>query len=159
MQLSPLPPRNNVAPLVIPEDVPVYRLKTACFMEDTFFPEDSVVIMEDTPSRTMQPLNKMAYDKMVKYLTTLDDMGALIEKQSGKRYVPVLPAFLASYDNAHSKKKIMRIDSPEAVPLMGAKKKGQLKARKIESETDAPLSVLGNSRTNLNLSVDDRGVA
>ena len=107
------PPQFAQSPSFIRQDVPVYRLRGACYFQDRFLDAGTVISASGglSPNLDMFPLNKLAYDKVVEFLTQYDEGGEKWAKAENKAFVKKLPAFLAEWEN------INRIARERGIPL------------------------------------------
>ena len=123
--------------LQIPQDIPAYQLKSACFLDDTLYPEDFCLTWPDEPNLEMVPLNDLARKEMKKYVEKLDECGRKAAEKAGKYYNSLADAM----DNARAielqeSKKVGVITGKKQVPLMKANKKNR--GEKVESGFSAP---------------------
>lgn len=71
----------------VPVGTPVYRLLTACYLEDdTVHGEDEEVAYLGVPNEWMEPLNEPAREKMQEYLTHLDQCAERAANAKGRPY-------------------------------------------------------------------------
>jgi hypothetical protein len=124
--------------LQIPQDAPAYQLKSACFLDDTLYPEDFALTWPDEPSLEMTPLNELAREAMAKYIAKLDACGKAAADKLGKHYNSLADAM----DNARAievqeSKKVGIITGKKQVPLMKGNKKNRVE--KVEAGHAAPL--------------------
>jgi len=143
MQLSPLPPQRQ-ATIVIPSDVPVYKIKEGTFFgpDDCLYEEGSIIEYDDEPAMNMEPMNALAEKSMRDYLAKLDALGKAVAEKTGKSYISYSDAF----ENARTlgqqeSNKVRLISGQEIVPLMKANKStSNSKVRKVGAKDDsAPL--------------------
>lgn len=165
MQLSPTPPSRYQAPLVIPEDVPVYRLRSAFFgPDDCLYAEGDVIVLEDEPNQEMIPLNKLAKKNMKAYLEKLDDDGRKVAEKLGRNFVSIADAHenAMALEKEESKRVTLLNGKPKGVPLMGADKKNAAKrVTKLQAEAEAvPMArgkmALANVARAVNGNTDDK---
>lgn len=151
MQLSPVPPQRQ-APLVIPQDRPVYRIKSEKGFfgpDDNLYAEGEIIIFEDEPNPEMEPLNSLAIEKMREYLEKLDAEGRKVAEKTGKAYHNLADAF----DNARTleqqeHKKVQLISgNGQQTPLMRGEKKASGIARVA---LNAPTPQMGSGPLSLN---------
>jgi hypothetical protein len=121
------------APSIIPDDVPVYRVKDGSFFaDDQLFQAGSIIAYEEEPNVEMEPLNKLALEKMQIYLRKLDKLGREKAEKEGKGYTSLEDAFANAYSAAFSEgKKVSLLNGPRETPVMGNKVKRQPKVNKI----------------------------
>lgn len=138
MRLSPLPPRA-AAPVVIPQDAPVYRLTAPFFAEDDHqYMEGEILVFEGEPNQFMEPMNTVAQDKMRAYLTKLDKYGKEAAEKVGRGYTGLTDAFENSLLLGKQEgKRVRSLTAKEATPLMRAKKEVKGIAR-LELKEAAP---------------------
>lgn len=117
MQLYAAPPRN-FSPVVIPSDVPVYRLKGDCYLHDRLVSAGLVIEWDEVPNEEMQPLNAMAKEEYERYLAFLDECGAAKAALDKKSHPSKLKAYKA---HADKRKKGGFVLGEEDAPLMGGK--------------------------------------
>ncbi len=137
MELYSAPPRN-FSPIIIPEDVPVYRLKSNCFFYDREIIAGTVIEWEEVPNTEMQPLNLKAKAEMEKYLDHLDACGEAKAKLDGKSHASLRKTF-----DAQNKKKRSGLHAitEEQTPLMGKTKKDK-HIRVVGADEVDPLDVI-----------------
>ena len=124
-RLSPVPPQPQ-APIVIPQDRPVYRIKGGKFFgpDDHLYEEGAIVAWKDEPNLEMEPLNALAQEKMVAFLKKLDKHGREVAEKTGKAYTSLADAHANAYDLAKQEQKPFEaLNVKKTIPLMGAKKK------------------------------------
>lgn len=142
--LTPMPPRV-MAPVVIPQDVPVYRVKNDKGFfgpDDHLYKEGEMIVFLDTPNPEFEPLNDLARQKMKEYLEFLDEKGMEAAAKAGKSYISLADAFENSYELARQDgQRVRSISAAPSVPLMGAKKKVD-SIRTVAPEGEAP--IMGN---------------
>lgn len=112
-KLYAAPPQFAQSPSFIRQDVPVYRLRSACYFQDRFL-EGGIVINTTghfEPNLEMFPLNKLAYGQVVKFLKRYDEGGAEWSVATKKAFVPKLPAFKNEWENLN------RIARERGIPL------------------------------------------
>ncbi len=140
--LSPTPPQRQ-AHFAIPQDRPVYRAKSAQYLDDELYPEGTVFSWPDEPNLEMEPMNEMATENYMSYIKKLDLLGKKVAEKNGTSY--------QSYEDAHQNAIVMAqeegrrvnvIGEKKQVTLMGAKKKSR--AAKVDLNSDAPL--MGNAK-------------
>lgn len=134
MQLFTAPPVKNFQPTVIPDDVPVYRIKDGKFFaDDELYEPGSIVVWADTPNLEMEPLNALALENMLAYLKLLDQKGMEVARATNTSYVSYEDAFTNSYKLAQQDgKKAILLNGREKVPLMGGKPRRNRRSQKIE---------------------------
>lgn len=157
MQLSPVPPQRQ-APVVIPDDVAVYRVKDGKFFgpDDTLYPEGSILAWDEEPNTEMQPLNDLARTAMKKYLKKLDGHGRDAARAAGKSYTSLADAYENSIVLAQQEgKRVRLLNAVETIPLMGAKKNTTgLKKLDLDSEAD-PVASPGKGKFSLKRTARD----
>ncbi len=120
-KLFAAPPQFSQTPSYIRQDVPVYRLRSACYFQDRFIDGGTVINATGhfEPNLEMFPLNQLAYDKVVKMLKQYDEGGAEWEKATKKAYVPKLPAFKDEWANlnALARQKGIPLERAAAMPV------------------------------------------
>lgn len=136
MRLSPVQSRP-AAPVVIPQEAPVYRLKAPIFAaDDCLYAEGAILQTEDEPNQEMEPLNDLARQRMRDYLAKLDAYGKEVAEKTGKSYAGLVDAFEQAHTLAKKEgKRVSLIGGQEATPLMGAKKKGK-KIQQLEMNAE-----------------------
>lgn len=152
MQLFTQPPRTSFQPTVIPDDVPVYRIKEGkFFVDDELLPEGAIVAFSEEPNLEMEPLNSLAVEALRAYMKKLDKLGRLKAEKEGKAYASYEDAF----NNAMSLRggegrKAMLLNGIEQTPIMGGKQRGKKKASKIEIAKVSSEPVLAVGRQEVN---------
>ena len=148
MRLSPVPPRPT-APVVIPQDEPVYRLKGDYFgPDDVIYPEGSILAIADEPNQEMEPLNDLARAAMRAYLKKLDGYGRAAAEKVGKGYSGLEDAFANSLElNKQEGRRVHVINDKGAVPMMRANKQGKA-VKKIDLSAEAAPEVVKVSKKN-----------
>lgn len=123
MRLSPLPPRA-AAPVIIPQESPVYRLKAPFFgPDDHLYAEGEILIYEDEPNPEMEPMNELAQDAMRTYLKKLDEHGKTAAEKVGRGYTGLSDAYENSLLLSKQQgKRVQSLSKREAAPMMRAKK-------------------------------------
>lgn len=121
------PPKFSQIPSVIRDDVPVYMLEGNCYFDETHFLAGAILetTPEFVPNLEMFPLNKLAYDAKVSFLTEFDAGGMEFQTQTKKAYVKKLPAFTNKWEsvNAIAKQKrmsLVMVLKTLQVPILGA---------------------------------------
>ncbi len=94
-KLYAAPPQFSKTPTFIRQDMPVYRLKTACYFQDRFLEPGTVISLRPSaqPNIEMFPLNKLAYEDFIIFLEIFDEGGRKWQEKTGMAYVPKLPQF------------------------------------------------------------------
>lgn len=138
MQLFSQPPIKNFQPTVIPQDVPVYRIKEGKFYaDDELYEAGSIIAWNETPNLEMEPLNPLANEAMREFLKDLDVKGKEVAAKNGKAYISYADAFENSVAFAKNEgKRAVLLNGREEVPIMGGKKRGPRKAQKIDLGSD-----------------------
>ncbi len=136
--LSPVPPRPAQA-LAIPQDVPVYRVKSACYLDDDLYTEGAVLTWPDEPNLEMEPMNELAQKAMIKFLEKLDIEGQKVAEKTGKSYSGYKDAYenslvLAQQDG----KRVQLVTDKKMAPLMRGNKKTRVE--KVELNPTTPLT-------------------
>lgn len=166
MQLSPLPPQNT-APIIIPDDRPVYRItEQAGFFgpDDTLYPEGQIIAWADEPSMCMQPLNSMAREAKKKYLDNIDRLGRAAAKKAGKAYAGIADAIDAAIELERiGAKQVQVIGGEHKKEVLGNSKRKSNKVQAIVPEQAAPLMgrgslSLGGTASQTNSIVDNKGL-
>jgi len=124
-RLSPVPPQAQ-APIVVPQDRPVYRIKQGKFFgpDDNLYEEGAIIAWKDEPNMEMEPMNELAQAAYSKFLAKLDKFGKEVAEKTGKAYTSLADAHANSYDLAKQESKSFEVlNGKKQVPLMGAKKK------------------------------------
>lgn len=103
-KLYAAPPQFAQSPSFIRQDVPVYRLRSACYFQDRFLEGGTVINATGhfEPNLEMFPLNKLAYESVVKFLKRYDEGGEEWSKETKKAFVQKLPAFKAEWENLNA---------------------------------------------------------
>ena len=166
MQLFNAPPARNFQPVVIPQDVPVYRIKEGKFFcDDVLYEQGSIIVWPDEPNTEMEPLNTMAIENMKFYLEKLDKYGREVAKANGKAYVSLANAFAQSHEFAKNEgKRITLLNGREEPNILGKKRTGPTRARELEIPsapeqvgTNGPLSVDGRQAVNASMGTGIKG--
>ena len=133
MQLFTQPQTNNQI-TIIPQDVPVYRVRAEKFYaDDRLFEPGKIIVWHEQPSKALEPLNEKATEAMTSYLKKLDDSARAVAEKNGKGYVSELETFMNSMNLAKEEgRRVSVLNEPQAVPLMGGKQKRPSKANEIE---------------------------
>ncbi len=153
MQLFSQPPVRNFQPTVIPQDVPVYRIKEGKFFaDDELYEEGSIIVWPEQPNLEMEPLNDLALKALTDYVTHLDDCGRAAAKKAGKMYISLADALSNSYALANQEgRRVTLLNGKQEVPLMGGSVKKTRKSQKVDLQPEA--DTVG---TNGKLSLDGR---
>ncbi|MFA7278761.1 MAG: hypothetical protein WC100_01590 [Sterolibacterium sp.] len=154
------PPVSSFRPTVIPDDVPVYRIKEGKFYADDYlFDEGSIVVWEEEPNLEMEPLNEMAHDNMIEYLRKLDELGKEAAKAAGKQWISYESAFANSMALAKEDgKRVTLLNGKAEVPLMGGQRRGPAKARQIELDTTPQQPVVRAGGRKAVNAIADKGI-
>lgn len=126
--LSPVPPRTQQ--VVIPQDRPVYEVvEEAGFFgpNDHLYVAGAWIEWDEEPNLGLKPLNKLADEKMVEFLTKLDKLGAAKAEKEGKHYNGLLEMYERSsafHNNPAQRDRVRQLNGAveNQTPLMGAKK-------------------------------------
>ncbi len=140
--LSPVPPKHRYAP-AIPQDVPVYRVtnEKGFYVDDQLFPQDEIVIWKGEPNPKLDPLNKMAEDIMVEYLTKLDKFGKDKARIDKKSYRSELDAFITKRGNldGDDNRRIRSLTQKNAPSVLGTPRTGTDSVQKLIIEETTPI--------------------
>ena len=164
MKLYATPPRFSQIPMQIREDVPVYRLREDIFTDDTLFLKGATLetTLDYVPNEAMFPVNQLAYDSYVAFLTEYDRKGAAWNKlPSDKRSgffqaLPKLPAFQREWEKVNNLATTKRIHLCKAIdmapsilgaPRTQAPKVTQVDMTNMPVMTDSDLPVIGKGNT------------
>lgn len=144
MQLYSQPPRQSLAPTVIPDDVPVYKILDGKFYaDDELFEAGSILVWPDEPNEEMMPLNTLARQKHVEYLQKLDRLGRQAAEKAGKSYVSKEDAFRNAMEAARDEgRRVTLLNGKTDTPIMGARKKGPRKAKQITLGAEETVPVI-----------------
>jgi hypothetical protein len=144
MQLYSSPPQRNAAPVVIPQDVPVYRIAGGGFYcDDELHPAGTIMAYDDEPNQDMEPLNKLAVDGMRKFLTKLDDLGRKKSEKDNTAFISALDAFDAMYNqNNTGSKRARALNGKEETQILGSRKKSEPKAKRLEVSAPAEFEIV-----------------
>lgn len=140
-------------PTLIPDDVPVYRVKEGKFyVDDRLLEEGAIIICQEEPNQEMEPLNELAKVAMLEYLEKLDKHGMEVAAKLGKAYVSTKDAFQNSMQLAKEDgRRVSVLNERREIPTLGAEKNGPVKAQEI---TFAPqeeiVEVKSNDRRHVN---------
>lgn len=140
MQLFSQPPRQSFSPTVIPDHVPVYRIKDGKFYaDDELYDAGSIIAWEDEPNLEMEPMNALAVKEMKKYLEKLDVYGREVAAKNGKAYVSYGDAFRNSMELAKQEgKRVTLLNGMQETPILGGSRRGPKKASKIDLHPEPP---------------------
>ena len=88
LYLTPPSFRHKQEP-TIREDRPAYRIidERGFFCDDNLWPNGSIVYYSEEPNEQMEPLNELAREAMMVYLTKLDGFAKEVALKDGKRFV------------------------------------------------------------------------
>lgn len=141
MQLYSQPPLRSFAPTVIPDDVPVYRIAGKGFYGvdsngfDVLFEPGTIIAYEDEPNKDMEPLNKLAMDRLNKFFDKIDKEGRKVAEKTGKSYISHSDAFRNAYALSKDDAKGVRVlNGRSEPPILGGKKRGRPKAAATKLE-------------------------
>ncbi|MGB9154423.1 MAG: hypothetical protein WCD70_15205 [Alphaproteobacteria bacterium] len=119
-KLYAAPPQFAKTATHIRQDMPVYRLNSACYFQDRFLEPGTVISLRSSaqPNIEMFPLNKLAYDDFVIFLEIQDDGGKKWQDKTGMAYIPKLPQFLNQWKrvNAIAAEKGISLERAAAMP-------------------------------------------
>lgn len=152
MQLFTAPPRQSFQPVVIPQDMPVYRIKEGKFYaDDELFEAGSIITWDEEPNLDMEPMNQLAMDRYGEFLNKIDTLGREKAKQDGKSYISYADAFtnFASLQQ-NSGKKVGVLNAPQEVPIMGGKRPKNIRAKKVEIQEQTDVNVKQVGKFTLN---------
>ncbi len=167
MQLFNAPPGRNFQPVIIPQDVAVYRIKEGKFFcDDVLYEEGSIIAWADEPNQEMEPLNAMAIAAMKKYLLKLDGHGRAVAAATGKMYISLSEAFSNAYELAKQEgKKVTLLNGREEPNILGKRRTGPTRAKQLDLPADiattgtaGPLSVDGRQAVNSSMDTGIKGV-
>lgn len=155
MQLYAKPPERSFMPSMIPQDIPVYRIKEGQFYaDDELHPEGSVIAYAEEPNLEMEPLNELAVERMGKFLERLDECGRKAADKAGKAYISLLDSFQNSQHIAMQEgRKVKVLNDRKNVPIMGGKQRRNPKVNKIDlSAISSAVNVkeIGSGREEVN---------
>lgn len=148
-RLSPVPPKA-AAPVFVPQDRPVYRIKEGKFFgpDDTMRYEGDLVVWRDEPNLEMEPMNDLAQKAMLAYLEKLDECGRKVAEKTGKNYNSLADAHTNAMALATQESKQFEVLSgPKQIPLMGARKEGKT-VETVQVDVK-PATVLSEPKTKL----------
>lgn len=136
-------PNQVFMPVVIPDDVPVYKiLDGKFFADDELYEPGSLISWEEEPNLEMQPMNKLARRRMKEYVAKLDELGRAVAEKTGKAYISMaVSAFENASELAHQDgRRVNLLNGKKEVPIMGGQRRTK-KARMITAteESDVPL--------------------
>lgn len=136
MQLFTTPPSSRMQQVIIPDDVPVYRVGDGrFFIDDVLHEKGTVIILESEPNPDLEPLNKMAVDAMTAYLKKLDDEGKKWANKNQKAYVSQLDAFTNRHKPKQKSKRGAIVLTDTEVPILGGRNRpSEPKATTIQPE-------------------------
>ncbi len=125
MRLYATPPKFSQIPMQIREDVPVYRLRDDIYTDDTLFLKGATLetTIDYVPNEAMFPVNQLAYDNYVAFLTEYDKKAANwnklpVDKRSGFfQALPKLPAFLREWEKVNNLAQTKRIHLCKAIDM------------------------------------------
>ena len=164
MKMYTTPPKFSQIPQFIREDVPVYRLRESIYVDDTLMEAGSTVetSIEYVPNEHMFPVNQLAYDNYVKFLTEndkeLEKFKKIARKDLGGYMItqPLLPRFLREWEKVNQIAKSKRLHLCKAIDLapaiLGAPRTEAPKVTKVEMSnmpmmTDVDVPVIGKGNT------------
>jgi hypothetical protein len=114
------PPQYAQSPSYIRQDMPVYRLRSACYFQDRYLDGGTVISLHETaaPNLEMFPLNELAYKQYVSFLKVYDENGVKWSEKTNMAYVPKVPAFLTEWANVNAlaKQRGIPLERAAAVP-------------------------------------------
>lgn len=163
MRLSPVPMQPTVMPF-IPEDRPVYRIKAGTTFygpDDTLYPEETILAWHDQPSyNSMEPLNELARQEMLKLVRKLDIEGKKVAEKNGTAYIGLENAMLAAEESAKQDgRRVEVFTSVAKTPVFGKpKRSSKKKIEKIENKVGKAAPILSPVRGQM-IEDDDIGPA
>ena len=120
-RLFATPPQFAQAPAYIRQDMPVYKLRSACYFQNRFIEGGTVISAQEgvEPNIEMFPLNQKAYDKVITFLTAYDKGGASWSAKMNRAYVKKLPAFLTEWKHLNdlAAQKGISLERAAALPV------------------------------------------
>lgn len=134
MQLFSSPPRQSFSPVVIPDDVPVYRIgEDKFYADDELYEAGSVIVWSEEPNITMEPLNGLARARMQEFLAKLDEHGRAAAEKAGKAYISLAHAFENAHEIAKKEgRRVEMLNAKQEVPIMGGRKTRAPKAKRVD---------------------------
>lgn len=133
MQLFSQSPNRNLAPVVIPQDSPVYRIAGSGFYcDDELFTPGTIMAYDDEPNQSMEPLNGLAVEKMRTFLTKLDNLGRMKSEKDNTAFISALDAFDAARNVGGNGKRSRVLNGQSDINILGAKRTQEPKAKKLE---------------------------
>lgn len=119
---------------IIPQNVPVYRVREGKFYaDDRLFDEGKIIIWDEEPNKNLEPLNDMAIANYEAFLLKLDRAGHQAALAAGKGYASELDAFKNSMILAREEgKRVTVLNDGGRTPIMGGQKRGKPKATEID---------------------------
>lgn len=145
MQFHLSPPQQSYAPMVIPQDKPVYRLREQIYADDELYEAGAIITWEDIPNMAMEPMNALATEMFTLFIQELDDEGRKVAEKTGKKYRSLGDAFKNASELARQDgRRVESLNSPKNVPIMGAKIKKR--GAKVQTET-SPVINVGNKHS------------
>lgn len=153
MRVSPVP-FQPTAPLQIPQDRPVYRIKSGKFFgpDDSQHEEGEFIVWKEEPNQEMEPMNELAQENMTKYLKKLDGFGRQVAEKMGKSYTSLADAHANSYALAQQESKQFEVlTAKKTVPLMGGKNINAAAIEKVEVSTGKSAPMLSEPKKQVTL--------
>ncbi len=115
-QLRAAAGEDNVLRPAFPGQVPEYRLNAACFLEDTYFEEGSVIQFTDMPNLDMVPLNDAAKARMQEHIELLEAGARAKAASSGKPFTGIITdkgvLIANAMDDARAEAQVVKIAMP-----------------------------------------------
>lgn len=137
-EFSPVP-RQAYATPSIPQDVAVYRILKACYLDDCYCVQGDIVSWDREPNKEMEPLNDMAKVMTSEFFDKLDSLGKEASAKNGMKYVPLRrPVEEDKAMNTSASRRVEIIKGDGGVPIMGAKKRGRPAVQKLNVGVQKP---------------------
>lgn len=149
MQLFTSPPRRNLAPVMVPDDVPVYRIGEGKFYcDDELHEAGTIIAYEEEPNESMIPLNALGMEHMRAFLAKLDGFGKKKCTAEKTAFISKLEHFDSQQALMKSGKRGRRLDAPDEAPSLGMKRYGAPKVSRIEmQEVQEPVIIQAGRKT------------
>jgi len=145
-QLSFQGNKNNLVPVVIPQDVPIYRVGDEKFFgtdasgHDRLYETGEFIEHEGEPSLGMEPMNALAMANMTALVEKLDRFGQAVADKTGSTYT----GYSSALSNAHAAaqaegKSVAFLGDKETTPILGGKQKREAKTRTVHLQQEVPV--------------------
>ncbi len=124
--------------LEIPQDKPVYKTRSACFLANELIGEDKLIVWEKEPNLEMIPVNELAEKKFEDFLDKIDSYAQKKAEKAGNEFRSIKQDY--GYDSPAEKKSSILLTPQSQVPLFGGAKEQGVEKVDVKPK-EVPISV------------------